>query len=101
MKKKIIMGLFVLTAVIGMGFAASYYACGCVKNRNGNESGNVYYKCKKCTEQDANYADRFKKNKMRFVRNLMINSQLRTIMTTIVKLIGKIIITLTIITLTN
>ncbi len=61
MKKKIIMGLFVLTAVIGMGFAASYYACGCVKNRNGNESGNVYYKCKKCTEQDADYADRLRK----------------------------------------
>lgn len=61
MKKKIFMGLFVLTAVIGMGFAASYYACGHVKNRNGNKNDNVYYKCKECTEQDANYADRFKK----------------------------------------
>lgn len=59
MKKKIIMGLFVLTAVIGMGFAASYYACGCVKNRNGNQRDNVYYKCKKCTEQDSGHANKF------------------------------------------
>lgn len=61
MKKKIVMGLFVLATVIGMGFATSYYACGHVKNRNGNKNDNVYYKCKKCTVQDADYSGRFKK----------------------------------------
>lgn len=58
MKKKIIMGLFVLATVIGMGFATSYYACGCVKNRQG--SGKVSYKCDKCKQTDG-YADRFRK----------------------------------------
>ena len=59
MKKKIIMGLFVLTAVIGMGFAATKYACGHVKFTSGSVM--LKEKCPTCKQQDADYADRFRK----------------------------------------
>lgn len=56
MKKKIIMGLFVLATVIGMGFAATRYACGHVKSQKG--SLKLMEKCPECKKVD-DHANKF------------------------------------------
>lgn len=63
MKKKIIMGLFVLATVIGMGFAGTkYYSCG---HRAGSTKGSDVYLttlCSNCkNKQDKDYANQFRK----------------------------------------
>lgn len=60
MKKKIIMGLFVLTAVIGMGFAGDdYYNCGMhIKSTNKLKSNRTLReKCPQCKQNNEKAAD--------------------------------------------
>lgn len=63
MKKKIIMGLFVLATVIGMGFAGNvYYNCGrhvkSTNSTNSNRRSGII--CPEC-EQDSKKADDYDK----------------------------------------
>lgn len=65
MKKKIIMGLFVLTAVIGMGFAGNvYYNCGRhIKSTTKSNSNRISSeKCPQC-EQDSEDATTYRKGR--------------------------------------
>lgn len=72
MKKKIIMGLFVLATVIGMGFAGTtYYYCGHKAGRTKGSDVFLTTLCSECEDkqkqkdkqnkQDKDYADRLRK----------------------------------------